>query len=309
MSKQAFFYIDDTIWALRDLTRNQPASLFDNPFFNVLKEAHDKYGVKIQLNLFYRTSYFYGNDDFSLADVTDAYKSEWEASSDWLKLGFHAKEEFPDYPHINATYQDVFDLFKTMEKEVLRFAGKDSFTYAVCPHWIPMSKAGVKALYDCGVRLMDATYGEVSEYNGDPASLPHGHALRLLNNRQPETRLYTRDSDYAEIANGICAYNHLTPRQLPNLCTTETVTDEETGMQFKVYISSDCCLNLIPLNELEEKMSIVLGDECIGICDHEQYFYEDYLAYQPDYAERIYKMADILTQNGYEFIFVEDLTK
>lgn len=309
MTKKAFFYIDDTIWALRDVTRERPASLFDNPFFNMLKKAHDTYGIKIQLNLFYRTSSFYGNDDFSLSDVTDAYKSEWEAASDWLKLGFHAKEEFPDYPHINATYKDVYDLFKTMEAQVRRFAGDNTFTYAVCPHWIPMSKAGVKALYDCGVRLMDATYGDTAEYTGDASALPYGHAYRLLNNRQPETRLYTRRSDYKEIANGICAYNHLEYDQLPDLCTDETVLDEETGMQFKVYISSDCCLNLIELDQLEDKIGAVLGKECLGFCDHEQYFYKDYFAHLPDYAERIYKMADILVKNGYEFIFVEDLIK
>lgn len=309
MNKKVYFYIDDTIWALRDLTRMRPKSLFDTPLFKALKNAHDKYGLKVQLNLFYRTDYFYGNDEFCLADVTDAYKTEFEAASDWLKLAFHAKEEFPDYPHVNATYKDVFDLFKMAEKEVFRFAGEKSFTYASCLHWLPVSKEGVKALYDCGVRLMDATYGELSEYNGDPNSLPHGHAMRLLNNRQPETRIYTRNTDYAEIAKGICAYNHITPEQLPDLCTTETVRDEETGMQFKVYISSDCCLNLVPLDEIEKKLSPVLDKECVGICDHEQYFYEEYLAYQPDHAERIYKMSELLVKNGFEFIFPEDLVR
>ena len=168
MNKKAFFYIDDTIWALRDLTRTKPKSLFDTPLFKVLKTAHDKYGLKVQLNLFWRTDYFYGNDEFCLADVTDAYKAEFEEASDWLKMAFHAKEEFPDYPHVNSKYKDVFDLFKMTEKEVFRFAGEKSFTYASCLHWLPVSKEGVKALYDCGVRLMDATYGELSEYNGDP---------------------------------------------------------------------------------------------------------------------------------------------
>ena len=55
MDKKSYFYIDDTIWVLRDLTRTRPASLFDMPLIKVLKEAHDKYGLKTQLNLFYRT--------------------------------------------------------------------------------------------------------------------------------------------------------------------------------------------------------------------------------------------------------------
>lgn len=305
MAKKAYFYIDDTLWVLRDLTRNRPASLFDVPLLKVLKTAHDKYGTKVQLNLFYRTDYFYGNDEFSLADVTDAYKAEWEACSDWLKLAFHAKEEFPDYPHVNANYEDVFNIFKAIEKEVFRFAGKKSFTYGVCPHWLPVSKAGVQALYDCGVRILDITVGEVAEYNGDPASLPYGHAMRLLNNRQPETRTFTRESPDTAIERSICAYNHLTPEQYKENGTLSVVFDEETGMHFKQYYST--CLNLLSYGEVELELSKLLGNDYIGICNHEQYFYEDYLAYQPDYADKIYKMSSILAENGYEFIFAEDL--
>lgn len=65
MEKKAYFYIDDVIWVFRDLTRKRPASLFDNAFLNVLKTAHDRYGLKVQLNVFYRTDFFYGNDEFN----------------------------------------------------------------------------------------------------------------------------------------------------------------------------------------------------------------------------------------------------
>ena len=50
---------------------------------------------------------FYGNDKFNLSQMTDAYKAEFEAASDWLKFAFHARQEFPDYPYINANY-DIF---------------------------------------------------------------------------------------------------------------------------------------------------------------------------------------------------------
>ena len=94
-TKKCYFYIDDVIWVFRDLTRLKPASLFDNPFMAMLKKAHDENGLKVQLNVFYRTDFYYGDDEFSLADMTDAYKAEWEAAADWLKLGFHSKQEFP----------------------------------------------------------------------------------------------------------------------------------------------------------------------------------------------------------------------
>lgn len=306
MNKKAYFYIDDTIWVLRDLTRTKPESLFDVPFLKLLKNAHDKYGLRVQLNLFYRTDYFYGNDEFTLADVTDAYKPEWESASDWLKLAFHAKQEFPDYPHINAKYRDVYDVFKDIEKEVFRFAGEKSFTYGVCAHWLPVSKEGVKALYDCGVRILDASCGEIYEYNGDTTSLPYGHAARLLNNRQPETKIFSRGTRDVAIDASICGYNHLTPEKSLVSSGLATYTDPETSMKFKTY-STAPCLNLTPYAELEADFSRVLGEEFLGICVHEQYFYEDYFAYQPDYADKIYKMSEILTENGYEFIYAEDL--
>lgn len=307
MTKKAYFYIDDTIWVLRELTRTKPKSMFDVPLFKVLKKAHDTYGTKVQMNLFYRTDYFYGTDEFTLADVTDAYKAEWESASDWLKLAFHAKEEFPDYPHVNAKYEDVYGLFKAIEKEVFRFAGQKSFTYGTCPHWLPVSEAGVRALYDCGVRILDVTVGDASEYNGDPGSLPYGHAARLLNNRQPETRVFTRGGRDVAIARSVCAYNHFEEKD--NVCekTLGTVPDEKTGMKFKQYCST--CLNLMNLDEVEDEFNKLLGNEFIGICNHEQYFYEDYFAYQKDYADKIYKMSEILTQNGYEFFFAEELVK
>ena len=41
--KKAYFYIDDIIWVFRDITRQKPKKLFDNPFLGMLKNAHDKY--------------------------------------------------------------------------------------------------------------------------------------------------------------------------------------------------------------------------------------------------------------------------
>lgn len=37
------------------------------------------------------------------------------------------------------------------------------------------------------------------------------------------------------------------------------------------------------------------------------YFYPDYFAYQPEYADKIYKMCEILKRNGYEFITGDDM--
>jgi len=307
MSKKAYFYIDDVIWVFRDLTRKRPTSLFDHPFLNALKTAYDKYGVKTQLNVFYKTSYFYGNDDFCLSEMTDAYKSEWEEASSWLKLAFHAKEEFPDYPHVNAKYEDVKAIYENITNEIRRFAGEKSIAYGITPHWLPVSYEGVKALYDCGVRLMNATFGDSHEYNGDPSSLPYGHALRLLNNRQPEAKIFSRNTRDVAINNSICAYNHVDAENYEKTIDNfKTIKDEKTGMHFKRLCNS-ACLNLTPLDELEDEMNERIGAEFVALGTHEQYFYEEYLAYQPDYADKIYKMGEVLKKHGYEFFFVEEI--
>ncbi len=72
---------------------------------------------------------------------------------------------------------------------------------------------------------------------------------------------------------------------------------------------SSTCLNLAPYEELEAELAPLLNNEYIGITDHQEYFYADYCAYQPDYADKIFKMSEIMTNNGFEFFFMEELAK
>lgn len=307
MKKYAYFFIDDVIWCMRDITRLTPKSIFDVPFMSMLKKAHDLYGLTVQLNLFYRTDFYYGNDEFTLSDMTDVYKAEWEANSDWLKLAFHAKQEFPDYPYVNASYEDVKANYEMIINEIKRFAGENSIAHVVCPHWLPVSKEGCQALYDCGVRIMSPTYGERTEYNGDPTTLPYGHAGRLLQNKKPETMLFTRGGRNTAITSSICAYNHITEEQLLSIKgTLKTIKDEEIGMHYKI-LGGGPTINLNSLEDLQPAYDKMDGYEYIGTATHEQYFYEDYYAYQPDTEEKILKMAEILRRKGYEYIVADDL--
>ena len=49
--KKASFFIDDTIWVLRDMTRTRPRSAFDTPMFKMLKETLNKPKMKQMVNL------------------------------------------------------------------------------------------------------------------------------------------------------------------------------------------------------------------------------------------------------------------
>ena len=93
-----------------------------------------------------------------------------------LRIGFHANQELPDYPYVNAIYEDVKKYWETIINEVKRFAGEKSIGHAVVPHWLPISKAGCKALADCGVKFLSSSTGDRREFTGDDSVLPYGHA-------------------------------------------------------------------------------------------------------------------------------------
>ena len=303
--KKCTFYIDDVIFVFRDIAKQKPASIYDHPYMAMLKKAHDLYGMKIQLNIFLRTDFFYGSDEFTLSDMPDTYKNEWLQASDWLKLAFHAKQEFPDYPYINARYEDIILDYGYFLNEVSRFAGEKSIGVGILPHWNTVSKDGCRALASFGAKSIHVTSGILHDYNGDPFSLPYGHAFRLLNNRQPETKCYSRGSRDTAIEGALSGYNHINDtRENSGSKILKATFDEETGLYFKDF-GNGPVLNLYKLDELEEILGQLIGDELVSIGNHEQYFYEDYFAYQPEYADKLLKAAKIMHDNGYEFIFPE----
>ena len=305
--KQAYFFVDDVIWCLRDVAKERPASIFDNSYFKMLKKCHDEWGMTVQLNLFYRTDFFYGGEEFTLSDMPDTYKDEFSANSDWLKFAFHAKQEFPDYPYVNAKYEDVKRDYELIIGEIKRFAGEKSVSNAVLPHWLPISREGVQALYDCGVKFLSPSSGPVEEYTGDESVLPYGHAARLLHNRQPETKLYTRPTKDLRIRASICAYNHITTEEREKFAHKNASIEDKIGIRYRQY-GGGPTLNLNTVDEIREAIikKAEAGHEFIGVGNHEQYYYPDYFAYQSDMPEKFYTMAKTLHELGYTFITAED---
>ena len=302
-------YVDDVIWFLRDLARQRPKSIFDHPYLGGFRKVHQATGLKVQFNLFYRTDFFYGMDEFTLAEMPSVYKSEFQDNADWIKFGFHSLQEFPDYPWINADYGDVAKCLTMIRGEVDRFAGDNLFARGLIPHWVPMSKDGVKALADAGIKIVYATVGKRYEYNGDPEVLPYGHSFRFANNLKPETALYTRDEYMAALAASLCGYNHIDAAQ--NEATrsfNRYVYDPETKLAFRDFCTRPMsCINIHTLAQLKEKLEVVKDAEFVGYGNHEQYFFRDYLAYQPEYMEKEMLVAQTLKARGHRFVFMEEL--
>ena len=161
---------------------------------------------------------------------------------------------------------------------------------------------------DLGIRIMECSYGPRYRYDGVHTRLPYGHAMRIEQNRKPETAFFWRDSRNAEIMSSVCSYNHISAEQIAKTETSlNYVLDRKTGMKFKHFFCDAPCLNLVDVPTLRADIAKVLGREHLCFSDHEQYFFRDYLAYQPDYAEKIRVMSETMAANGYRFVFLEDL--
>ena len=78
-------------------------------------------------------------------------------------------------------------------------------------------------------------------------------------------------------------------------------------MNFKHMFCDAPCLNLCTLETLRADIGKILGKEYLIFSNHEQYFFRDYLAYQPDYSDKIRLMCRMMRENGYTFIQMEDV--
>ena len=307
--KRAAFYIDDVIFCFRDLARDRPKSIWDHFYFAAFREAHEKYGLKVQMNIFYRNDFYYGarGAEFTLKDMPDTWKAEFQTAKDWLRFGFHSYSEFPDYPWINASYDDVVWMWKILTREVERFAGPGMFAKAVTPHWGPLSKEGCIALRDCGATAIWCSSGRRYEYNGDRTVLPYGHAMRIENFRKSETAIFWRPGSGDDISVSACGYNHLLPDQVKvTRGTYNWLHDKATGCNFMTFGCGAPCLNLYRLEDIPARMKEVLGNEYLIHATHEEYWYKDYFAYQPDSREKLLTACKMVHDAGYEYFFIED---
>lgn len=248
------FTIDDNIRFFKELTKESYASLFDHPYPAMLKRLHERFRLKIQLNLFYSC------DGFTLSDMSDSYRSEWDSSSDWLKLSFHSYEETVA-PYENADYDTVKRDALAVAREILRFASPASLAKTTTVHYCKTTKDGVRALYDAGVRGLLGLYGSDSDPTSS-YSLGTAHAESL------------RHGEIIEI----------------------------DGIR---HAAIDLIINKLSIDEIEAALSPLISRESIRVMIHEQYFYPDYPAYQPDFEDKLTLTFGILTDKGYSSRFFE----
>lgn len=273
---------DDNILFLYDITKNKDiyTSIFDNPYLAVYKKAHDLYGAKVHLNLFYAfdrmaAQYFSGErPDFDLSMMTDRFKEEWEANADWLKLSFHARAEFPDNPYVHASAAQITADYQDVRREVLRFAGEKTFSSAATTvHWGSANEECTAALRDLGHRVL-VGYFTLTE-GGNPSV-----------------------SYYAPASLVDCVSHR------------DFWTDTQMGMHFSRI---DRVTNIDSLEKVMEDVKAAADDpHCGGFVSfmiHEQYFYGDYRNYLPDFEARVLEPAKYLFARGYRGAHLADIVE
>ncbi|MBQ1256676.1 MAG: hypothetical protein IIX93_05325 [Clostridia bacterium] len=169
--KKFCFTVDDNIRFLQALSTENADSLFSNPSLAMYKRLHEKYRLKVQLNLFYEMP------GFDLSQMTDRFKAEWAENSHWLKLSFHSRLENVD-PYRASGYNEVYTDCAAVHNEILRFAGSASLGKTTTIHYCRTTEEGLRALRDLGVQGLLGLFG-TDEVPRDSYSLPESDASLL----------------------------------------------------------------------------------------------------------------------------------
>lgn len=146
------FTVDDNIRFFKELVEGGCKSLFDHPYLAMYRRLHQVFGLKVQLNLFYRW------EEYDLTAMTDAYCQEWAENAHWLKMSFHSQRE-NERPYEFSGYREVFDHCKAVQDEILRFAGPASLGQTTTVHYCRNTPEGVSALADNGVKGLLGLFG------------------------------------------------------------------------------------------------------------------------------------------------------
>jgi hypothetical protein len=273
--KRYNFYIDDHIFFLTDIAKQQPRSLFNHFYLKGLKNLHDQYGTKFTLNIFYKNDHH----SFTLDMFPDKYKSEWLANIDWLRLSFHAYSEFPDRPYQNATIEKLATDYDLVKSEIVRFAGEETFITPPCIHWGMVLPESFDCLKQRGVKFLSGDYMDVKTYVGEE----------------------DRDSHTTDIG----YYQDLTNSSY--LVNNHIFYDFKHGLMF---IKNDICCNLfqpkVILVKLAELYDSDVYNTTIGLASHEQYSFDYYSGYLHDYFNRMETAIRSVTEHGYCPVFFQD---
>ena len=254
--------IDDNSFFMRNLFKEKPKHINDDFYLSRLKKLHDQFGAKFTLNLFYETP----EKDFNLSMFPTDWKSQFEDNAEWMRLTWHAYNEFPDRPYQYATPEKVAEDYDLIHSEIVRFAGEASWAPPTIVHWGELLPSALPTLYERGVRTLSGYFTK---------------------SEQRYCVSYGLDESR-------CAY----------LEGHDALMDFASGICFsKIDIIVNCTPieNIVP--KLQPNIDDEDNGEYIDILTHEQYFWPFYFNYIPDHLQRMETALRFVTEHGYKPIF------
>ena len=259
--------VDDVILCLKNIWEHQEeyASIFDDPFFAMYQELHQAYGTHVHMHIYYETV----DKSFRLSSFPDKYKPEFAANADWLRLSFHARADLPDSPYKNASYEQVMEQGRMVEREILRFAGKEVMDRVTSQHWADSALPGTRAFRDLGFSVLDAYF--------------------LINDEgDPEVSYY------------------LSAEQTRHAGQRDFWVDTKENI---IFVKDDIILNSHTPDKIRTHLDKYLSRQdraFMYLLIHEQYFYPDYPRYLADYKERLFAGVEWCEKHGYRSSWISD---
>jgi hypothetical protein len=257
------FSVDDNIEFLADLGREPDAypSLFDHWYMAFWREMRREYGAKIHLNI-----YLSDGRGFALDQLSDRWRGEWEANSDWLRLTFHARQDKPDRIYKDASYEEIARDAAAVREQILRVAGPALLSQWTTLHWGECTRDGARALRDDGYRGLIGWFWEPAE--------------------TCTTRYY------------------LTAEQCSRLAGRDAWKDFDLDLLFincDVCVNIDRLDEIEP--HLEAQRANPHTGELIEFVVHEQYYRRELHYFLPDIMDRTRVALRWVTERGYEPVF------
>lgn len=274
--KRYRYSIDDNIEFLHDLGSDPEAynSLFDHWYLAFWKHMHEKYGTRVHINTYFELS----DHSWNTSLMPDKWRDEWEASSDWLHLSFHARQNLPDRIYKAATYDEIARDYETVVAQIKRYAGEAVLTNETTVHWAEAPREACQALKERGIDILIGLF--------------------WVTNGQCTTKYYL-DIPQAE-------YCH----------TRDAWQDTSLGMTFvscDLVVNGAQLGEVVP--RIQEQASNPHTGDMIELLIHEQYFRQDRVFvtglkrhnyFQHDIFQKVERGIAWLSEQGYEPCFWSD---